>query len=151
MCVGAEIGVKEGKFSSFLLANNSDLTMYLVDPRVKQPVQNETYMEWDFKKINSDYETNMFKFKNRVIELHHFSIYAATLVERNTLDFVFIDAQHDYQSVKNDIDLWLPKIKKGGFISGHDYEPNFPGVIRAVDEKFKNVQKAENAVWYKWI
>lgn len=151
MCVGAEIGVKEGKFTSFLLENNSDLTMYCVDPRVHQPNQNETYMDWNFRKINKQYENNILKYKSRIIELNHFSIYASTLVENKSLDFVFIDAQHDYQSVKNDIGWWLPKIKDGGFISGHDYEPNFPGVVVAVNEKFEDFKTDQNAVWYKWV
>ena len=53
-----------------------------------------------------------------------------------SLDFVFIDAAHDYFNVKNDILAWYPKIKKGGFIGGHDYAGNFPGVNQAVEEIF---------------
>jgi hypothetical protein len=49
------------------------------------------------------------------------SLEAANLYEDNTLDFVFIDAAHDYESVKKDITAWFPKIKKGGTIAGHDY------------------------------
>jgi predicted O-methyltransferase YrrM len=52
--------------------------------------------------------------------------------EDESLDFVFIDAGHDYESVKKDLVSWLPKIKKNGVIAGHDYyhEP----VRRAVHE-----------------
>lgn len=38
------------------------------------------------------------------------------------MDFVFIDAAHDYESVKKDINAWLPKVKENGIIAGHDYE-----------------------------
>ena len=68
------------------------------------------------------------------------------------MDFVFIDASHDYESVKADIKAWYPKIKKGGIISGHDY-PGFNGAVKAVDE-FVNEQKhnlnfdAEEACWW---
>ncbi|MBT5491708.1 class I SAM-dependent methyltransferase, partial [bacterium] len=41
-----------------------------------------------------------------------------------TLDFIYIDANHTYESAKEDIQLWYPKIKVGGMISGHDYIPN---------------------------
>jgi len=57
--------------------------------------------------------------------------------EDSSIDFCFIDASHDYESVKKDIESWYPKIKRGGIIAGHDYD-NYhrKGVIRAVDEFF---------------
>jgi hypothetical protein len=58
---------------------------------------------------------------------------AAELYENNSLDFVFIDAAHDYYSVKKDITSWLPKVKIGGIIAGHDYVSH-PSVKKAVDE-----------------
>ncbi len=61
------------------------------------------------------------------------SLSASKLYEDNSLDFVFIDANHNYEFVKKDIEAWLPKIKKGGYIGGHDYGG---GVKQAVDEIF---------------
>lgn len=52
-----------------------------------------------------------------------------------SLDFIFIDAAHDYESVKKDINAWFPKIKKGGIIAGHDYTW-CPDVQKAVNEFF---------------
>jgi len=51
-------------------------------------------------------------------------------------DFVYIDASHRYEDVAADIDFWLPLVKKGGIIAGHDYAHKFLGVIKAVDERF---------------
>jgi hypothetical protein len=52
-------------------------------------------------------------------------------------DFIFIDASHDYESVRADLDAWLPKLRARGVIGGHDYRTGaFPGVTRAVDEFF---------------
>jgi predicted O-methyltransferase YrrM len=51
-----------------------------------------------------------------------------------SLDVVFIDLTHTYEAVKEDIALWLPKVKKGGILAGDDYNENWPGVIQAVDE-----------------
>lgn len=51
-----------------------------------------------------------------------------------SLDLVYVDCDHTYESTKEIIERWLPKIKLGGIISGHDYFTDTPGVIRAVDE-----------------
>lgn len=49
-------------------------------------------------------------------------------------DLVYIDGMHTYDQVKQDIQNYLPFIKKGGFIAGHDYHPNWQGVIDAVNQ-----------------
>jgi predicted O-methyltransferase YrrM len=64
------------------------------------------------------------------------SLYAASLYNDESLDFVFIDASHDYESVKKDIFAWLPKVKKGGVLSGDDYLQKHGGVVQAVNEIF---------------
>lgn len=53
-----------------------------------------------------------------------------------SLDFVFIDADHVYECIRKDIDAWLPKVRRGGIIAGHDFCNEFNGVIRAVTETF---------------
>ena len=57
-------------------------------------------------------------------------------IQNFSLDFVFIDASHEYEDVIADINSWYPKVKEGGVIAGHDY-PHWPGVKKAVDEYFK--------------
>lgn len=65
------------------------------------------------------------------------SVGAAKLYADNSLDFVFIDATHEYESVLADIAAWRSKVKIGGYLCGHDYDPpHWPGVVRAVDEMF---------------
>jgi hypothetical protein len=62
---------------------------------------------------------------------------AAGLFEDGTLDLVFLDADHDYQAVRRDLEAWFPKVKRRGLLGGHDYlHPDFPGVRRAADEFF---------------
>lgn len=62
---------------------------------------------------------------------------AATLFESDTLDFVFLDADHSYEAVRRDLEVWFPKVKKRGVLGGHDYlHADFPGVRRAADEYF---------------
>jgi len=69
------------------------------------------------------------------------------------LDMVFIDADHNYESVRSDIAAWRPKVKPGGIIAGHDYSGDmygsFPGVDQAVHEAFgkENILKPSGSVW----
>jgi hypothetical protein len=61
------------------------------------------------------------------------SVEAADSYENQSLDFVFLDAAHDYDSIRSDIIAWLPKVKIGGWIGGHDYTWN-EGIRRACKE-----------------
>lgn len=49
-------------------------------------------------------------------------------------DMVFIDAEHSYEATRREIETWRPMLLKGGLLSGHDYQPEWAGVVRAVDE-----------------
>ena len=69
-----------------------------------------------------------------------------------TFDLVYIDGLHTYDGVKNDIELYLPKVKKGGYIAGHDYNSkHFPGVKDAVDEFFTPDKTFKDSSWIKRI
>lgn len=63
---------------------------------------------------------------------------------------VFLDAKHDYETVKRQIDAWMPKVKKNGILCGHDYCDAFPGVMRAVNElQAQGVQvRRDGNVWW---
>jgi len=61
---------------------------------------------------------------------------AASLYEDESVDFVFVDASHYYEPVRNDLWLWYPKVKKGGLMGGHDYFEK-GDVKKAVDEFLK--------------
>jgi hypothetical protein len=61
-------------------------------------------------------------------------VYSAALFADDSVHFAFIDAAHDYESVLRDIRAWLPKIRKGGILAGHDL-PHGP-VRQAVEHVF---------------
>ncbi len=67
--------------------------------------------------------------------------------ETRKLDIVFIDGDHRYEEVKADIEAWLPHVREGGILCGHDY--NFEGVQKAVKELGHDA--SIGAVWYKRI
>lgn len=62
------------------------------------------------------------------------SVLASARYPDSSIDFVFIDAEHKYEFVIQDIKHWLPKVRKGGIIAGHDY--GWEGVTRAINEVF---------------
>jgi predicted O-methyltransferase YrrM len=68
--------------------------------------------------------------------LHHGLSYdLVNIFEDESFDVIYIDADHSYDSVIKDMKLYLPKIKNGGFLCGHDYDSiGWPGVVKAVDE-----------------
>jgi predicted O-methyltransferase YrrM len=80
---------------------------------------------------------NMKKLYSNIYKIKKTSVDASKDFKDQSIDFVYIDAAHDYNSVREDLLTWLPKVKKGGFISGHDYryDPHI-GVYQAVNDIF---------------
>lgn len=77
---------------------------------------------------------------------------ASAAIHDGSLDFVFIDADHSYAAVKDDITCWAPKVRAGGWLGGHDYHPRkFPGVVTAVDEAFgRTAHHLDGTIWGVW-
>jgi hypothetical protein len=79
------------------------------------------------------------------------SIAAARLFVDESLAWVHIDARHDYPSVRADIAAWAPKVRRGGWLSGDDYnEHQWPGVVRAVGDALPDAQRWWSTQW-RWI
>ena len=124
--VGAEIGVCHGEYSKVLLATIHGLTLYGVDSYRRRPsdrrVADERLARWIEER--------------RFILLQMSSMRAVKLFQDASLDFVFIDANHEHPAVDEDIAAWTPKVRSGGIVSGHDYmvfASGFREVIEAVD------------------
>ena len=75
------------------------------------------------------------------------SVEASKIFPKHHFDLVFIDADHTYEHVMADIEAWLPLVKSGGLLTGHDYGGRKVGVKQAVDEYFDNIKVAEPEVW----
>ena len=76
------------------------------------------------------------------------SISAARLFGDASLEWVHLDARHDYASVKADIEAWLPKVKAGGWLSGDDYdEQKWPEVVKAVSEALPGASSWSTQQW----
>ena len=129
---GVEIGVFKGEFSKVILSKWKG-TLYMVD--VWRGLGDE-YDDMSNHNIHSDayVETiqNINGYEDRGIMVRATSKTASEIFEDESLDFIYIDANHAYDFVVEDINLWFPKLKKGGIFSGHDYldmdwynDPNF--------------------------
>lgn len=73
---------------------------------------------------------------------------ASVFFEGESLDFVFIDADHSYQAVLSDLFCWWPTVRRGGRMAGHDHTLQFPGVIDAVREFFVGGARVSRSSWY---
>ena len=79
------------------------------------------------------------------------SVTASTLFAEASVDWVHLDARHDYASLSADIQAWLPKVKRGGWLSGDDYdEIKWPEVVRAVHDLLPGAKPWSTGQW-RWI
>ena len=118
---GVEIGVFKGQFTKQLL-ENWDGTMYMIDP---WRALGDEYIDASNHKEHTDaYEQTMGNiqgYENRAFMLRGLGEELVNIFEDNSLDFVYIDGNHAYDYVVQDMKLWWPKLKKGGLFAGHDY------------------------------
>jgi hypothetical protein len=85
---------------------------------------------------------------DRVILIVADSVAASGLFADAALEWVHLDARHDYASVRADIESWLPKIKPGGWLSGDDYdEEKWPDVVRAVRDGLPGAKPWSTGQW----
>ncbi len=76
------------------------------------------------------------------------SVTASARFEDGSLDGVFIDGTHKFGFVKRDLEAWVPKVRAGGLLSGHDYDEH-AGVTKAVDMFFgKGFVKTVDSIWW---
>lgn len=128
--IGAEIGVYRGDFAKIIL-NDWKGKLLLVD--AYKPYKTALELDTAF-----EYAKNQLKGEN-IEWININSPESAKKVKDGSLDWVYIDANHSYESAKIDIPTWINKVRKGGIISGHDYETwddrdeEF-GVQKALDE-----------------
>lgn len=140
---GVEVGVWKGQFSEYILDKWKGKRLYSIDPW--KNFSREEYMDVmnikqeEFDKIYFGVQQLLSRFGKRSEILRTTSIEAASSFEDRSLDFVYLDARHHYEGVKEDIEVWYPKVRTQGVLCGHDYldtsigNTEF-GVKRAVDD-----------------
>jgi hypothetical protein len=140
--VGCEVGVHTGDTTITLLEKLPDIRIYhAVDPwesyetydgsKYRKP-GNKKFKTWSSALEYFIKRTKKYKKKIRVHRMT--SVEAVKSFDDESLDWVFIDANHEYPYIKENLELWAPKVKVGGFVSGHDYGNKWNGIKKAVDE-----------------
>jgi hypothetical protein len=165
-----EVGCKEGRTTGHILKTVPDSHAIAIDPWIANPAPKngdstrEDYEKWDFEKIEREFWENVGENKDRCTMMRGTSKQAEfwytqggrkwdgtdILMAPGGFDLIFIDALHDYESVKEDIGLWWGLVRTGGILAGHDFNHQWPGVERAVAESFNLMQVgiASDSVWF---
>ena len=131
---GVEVGTFKGEFAKQILdSTDIDLKLFMVD--VWMGLGDE-YKDASNHNIHTTAYADTMKsiegHEHRAIMIRTDSLRGSMMFEDKSLDFVYIDANHAYDYVVEDIKLWYPKVKHGGYLMGHDYiamdwykDPNF--------------------------
>lgn len=149
-----EVGVEYGGFTDTYFKENYEI--HLVDMWTTEG--NDYYFSNRAGQVEEGYKKVLSKYSDKpnvkIIKMK--SSEACSLYSDEYFDWIYIDADHSYNSVLEDIKNWFPKLKKGGLISGHDFDPdtrdtnyNFYGVEKAVREFFGDNFKLTNEQNYK--
>jgi hypothetical protein len=147
-----EVGAWKGRSSAFMaveIANSGKkiqfdcVDTWQGDPNEQGHMEDEHVREG---KLYEHFLDNMKPVEGYYKPVRASSTEAANLYEDGSLDFVFIDAAHDYDNVKADIAAWFPKVKEGGLIGGHDW--GHPPVARAVQDSLPDIA-IEYGCWFK--
>ena len=116
--LGAEIGVASGRHSVLLFNNIKGLKLICVDP----------WKEYDGltpvsqHRVDRTYRDCLSRLEGKNVEyIKKISIEAAKQIDDESLDFVYIDAAHDFDSSMLDIIHWVPKVHVGGIVAGRNY------------------------------
>lgn len=138
----AEIGVFQGQNFELMVAHNPELAVG-VDVWREDGIPGQNDADLPQEELDAMYRHLEHKYINNknVKLIRDYTVKAAELFEDESLDLIYIDANHTYEGAKADIEAWYTKVKKGGFVTGDDYWDRMSpkrhvrfGVVRAVNE-----------------
>jgi hypothetical protein len=154
--VFVELGAYKGKSTLFIVTEinnrNRNIKFHTIDTFEGDSGSNDEQEIEAYRKVNVSKMFDEFSENTKHLK-EHFNVIvgksdeSSKFFEDNSVDVIFIDAGHSYDAVIRDIKSWLPKIKDGGIMSGHDYD-SWAGVNKAVNEIFDKVDKIDNNCWF---
>lgn len=140
--VGLEVGVAKGTNARYILSNLKIKKLYLIDPYFKQSDEfdeagERPYIEGTEHIDAQEIARKVLKpFEDKIEWIIKTTENGIIKILNNSLDFCYIDGDHNYESVKLDIELCYPKVKIGGILGGHDFVQEHQGVVKAWIERF---------------
>lgn len=147
-----EVGTWQGDFASYILGFLECTKLYCIDPY--KYFEDETYKDSMNIKLKGDHGNNVYESTKRRLEkigpgrvemIRKTSLEAVNSFNDESLDFVYIDANHEYKHALQDILAWYPKVKKGGILAGDDiWSTNMDDYDESKNMKiqFKNIQRS---------
>lgn len=153
-----EIGTWKGQSSAFLaveiINSGKDIKLDCIDNFTGSIIEpGQMYDQDNIEgRLLEVFKNNMKPVEGKYTAIQGDSTESASLYEDESLDFVFIDASHDYESFKKDLFAWFPKVKVGGLLAGHDYADPYPGIVKAVTDHLANeeVHFTPSTCWFTW-
>lgn len=142
LTVGVEVGVAFGGHSEAILSTTKVTKLYGIDRYEHAESYNDpmNLTQEEFDALYLLAKDRLSKFGNRFELVRSASKEASRQIDRE-VDFVYLDGDHSYRGILEDLIVWTHKVKIGGVIGGHDYNSeSFPGVTSAVNGWFKNEQ-----------
>ena len=126
--IGLEVGVQKGHYSERMLSKWTNCEKYIM----MDPWKRQEHFQ-DGANVNNDEQEKRFQetkartkpFEAKGVELEYirdFSSEGVHKIEDESLDFIYIDARHDYRSMQEDLLIFWPKLKEEGIFAGHDFE-----------------------------
>ena len=173
--VGAELGVQMGAYALMVLNHwRSCKKYYLIDCWRQQANYSDNANHGDMRQedIFNESKRILQPYLHKVQYMKMYTSDAARLIPNSSLDFVYVDARHDYCGVKEDMELYWPKLRTGGIMAGHDYRSapevtvqdwslcangaRVPGAVKAAVLEFSMQRGLQVSVtyedpWPSWI
>lgn len=152
VCVGVWVGRNEAYLGQRIKELNKDIKVYAVDTFWGTQNEEDKIRDLVIERYSGDmypyFIQNMIDcgVDDVVTPLKMTSIEASKQFEDNSIEFCFLDGDHSYESIKADIEAWLPKVKHGGVIAGDDYAHFSHTVGKAVNDLLPGSGRS----WWWW-
>ncbi len=174
---GIEVGVQAGIFAEAILSQWKSCQKYhLVDKRahLENYKDNANVDDKTQNLIMEEAKKRTSQWGSKVVICRNFSVLCAQEFGPASFDFIYIDARHDYKGVREDLEAYWPKLRKGGIFAGHDFikaaqmthedwglnydGPRHEGAVEGAVREFANrvdrqlsITYSEGHMWTTWL